>query len=259
MNVLGDYNLLKIIKLAIVMVLLIAFIFDNYRFNRKYRIKNRLNRKENKNKNKNKIENSNKSRKNSKESNIIVRFLRRIKDCVIRQPFNFSSCILFISILTCPVSYNTLIIQAAFFLIWIILSYLLFGKNIEKDIKLPRLFKRKKLGKTKVKTIHFYNDSLGFYYILPIIMFVLSYTIGYYISYGMYSLIITFQVVEIELALVIIALIIYLLGQLLLLLKMKIKTKETFKYCIGMMNRGECKVLSFYPFMFLPFLGLVLL
>ena len=249
-----DYNILRIIKLITIILLLVCFIIDNFRFNRKYR-----NRNKDKNINIDTNENNEKKNKKERKKKGIGKFLSRLVRKINNLPFNFSTVVLFLSILTAPVTYYALISQAILVLLWFLASFLLFGKNIEKEIKLPRLFKRKKLGKTKTKLIHFYNDSLWFYYILPIFIFIFSYSIGYYIPYGIYSLIISFQVIELELSLVIISLVIYLLFQLILLVKIKIKTKETFKYCIGMMNRGECKVFSFYPFMFLPFLALTLL
>lgn len=98
------------------------------------------------------------------------------------------------------------------------------------------------------------NMQIIFYYILPIFIYILSYSLGLIMLYGLVSFLVLFKIYEIILALLLVSLILYLMIYIFKCISFKfkenIKFKDSFK---------NCESPIFILYLILPYLALILI
>lgn len=93
-----------------------------------------------------------------------------------------------------------------------------------------------------------------FFYIVPIVLFISSYTIGLICLYGIVSFLVLFQIYQIILSILLFSFLFYFIFQLSKSLILKFKTKNSLKYCINNVNDSY-----FVMFLILPYIALILM
>ena len=133
-----------------------------------------------------------------------------------------------VSMISSPAPWTSLIIECILLILW--LCWYKFKALKNKDIQII------------------------FYYILPIFIYVFSYSLGLIILYGLVSFLVLFKIYEIILALLLVSLMLYLMVYIFKSISFKfkenIKFKDSFKNC-------ESQI--FIPYLILPYLALVLI
>lgn len=147
------------------------------------------------------------------------------------------SILIFLSIFLAPIPIFSIFISCALFLIYILIFYFFI------------LRKKKFVYKSN-------KNYICFYFIFPMVIFILSYFIGLYISLKEKSIVIILLTMQIILSSILISLFTYIL---LNILKWIIKTLKYKVKKIDKNNREEIKPISVIPFMFLTILVLILM
>lgn len=137
--------------------------------------------------------------------------------------------VLMVSLFSTPAPMLSFFISLAFSIIWLCFIYI------------DRLSKLK------------FVNTFFFFYILPMIMYLASYSIGLLILYGVVSFLVLFQIYEVFLVFMMIAALLYLFSFIKFVI-LKFKYKITLKESLNRFNK-----ISFLPFLFLPYLSLLIL
>lgn len=147
------------------------------------------------------------------------------------------SILIFLSIFLAPITISSIFILCSLFLIYILIFYFF-------------ILKKKKFVYKSNK------NYICFYFIFPMVIFILSYFIGLYISLKEKSIVIILLTMQIILSSILISLFAYILINI---LKWIIKTLKYKVKKVDKNNREEIKPISVIPFMFLTILVLILM